>query len=113
MCGRGVGVDDGGDDAARADAQRGQNLVAECSAGTLRLPRLLVRTTPLQSERSLVLERQSVQEERATAQDKGWQSAGARQQRSMARSARHAEQGSAWLVELLLPGDAPIGIPRC
>jgi hypothetical protein len=84
----------------------------ECSARTLRLPRLLVRTSPLQSERSLVSEREPVQEERATAQDEGWQSAGAWQQRSMARSARHAEQLSAWLVELLLPWDAPIGIPR-
>ena len=49
----------------------------------------------------MVSERKPVQEERATAQDKGWQSAGARQQRSVARSARHAEQVSAWLVELL------------
>src|SRR5262245_22036584 len=112
MCGRSAGVDEGVDDAARADTQRGQDLVEECSAGTLRLPWLLVRTTPLQSERSLVSEREPVQEERATAQDKGWQSAGARQQRSVARSARHAEQVSAWLVELLLPRDASIGIPR-
>ena len=112
MRGRSAGVDEGGDDAARADTQRRQDLVEECSAGTLRLPRLLVRTTPLQSERSLVSEREPVQEERATAQDKGWQSAGARQQRSVARSARHAEQVSAWLVELLLPRDASIGIPR-
>jgi len=71
------------------------DLVEECSARTLRLPRLLVQTSPLQSERSLVSEREPVQEERATAQDEGWQSAGAWQQRSMARSARHAEQLSA------------------
>ena len=112
MCGRGPDVDEGGDDAARADTQRGQDLVEECSDRTLRLPRLLVRATPLQSERSLVSEREPVQEERATAQDEGWQSADARQQRSVARSARHAEQVTAWLVELLLPRDAPIGIPR-
>ena len=112
MCGRGPGMDEGGDDTARADTQRGQDLVKECSARMLRLPRLLVRTSPLQSERSLVSEREPVQEERATAQDEGWQSAGAWQQRSMARSARHAEQLSAWLVELLLPWDTPIGIPR-
>jgi RNA-directed DNA polymerase len=54
-----------------------------------------------------------VQEERATAQDEGWRSAGARQQRSVARSARHAEQVFVWLVELLLPRNAPVGIPRC
>jgi len=66
----------------------------------------------LQSERSLVSEREPVQEERATVQDEGWQSAGAWQQRSVARSARTAEHVSAWLVELLLPRDAPIGIPQ-
>ena len=58
-----------------------------------------------------VSEREPVQEERATAQDEGRQSAGARQQRSVARSARHAEQVSAWLVELLLPRNVSIGIP--
>jgi hypothetical protein len=63
---------------------------------------LPVRTSPFQSERSLVSEREPVQEERATVQDEGWQSAGAWQQRSVARSARHAEQVSAWLVGLLL-----------
>src|SRR5450759_3325843 len=46
MCGCGHGVDEGGDDAARADTQRGQDLVEDCSARTLRLPRLLVRTAP-------------------------------------------------------------------
>ena len=35
--GRGPGVDEGGDDAARADTQRGQDLAEECSARTLRL----------------------------------------------------------------------------
>ena len=38
--------------------------------------------------------------------------AGARQQRTMAGSARHAEQNSARLVELLLPRDASAGIPQ-
>jgi len=47
MCGRGPGVDEGGDDAARADTQRGQDLVEECPARTLRLPRVLDRTSPL------------------------------------------------------------------
>ena len=74
---------------------------------------LKIRTSPLQSERSLVPEREPVQEERATTQDEGRQSAGARQQRSVARSARHAEQVFAWLVKLLLPWDVSIGIPWC
>ena len=42
-CGRGAGVDEGGDDQARADHQRGQDLAEEGPAGTLQLPRLLVR----------------------------------------------------------------------
>ena len=39
-------------------------------------------------------------------------SAGAWQSRSVARGARHAEQLSARLVELLLLRDAPVGIPQ-
>ena len=48
-CGGGSGVDESGDDAARAHRQRGQDLVDECSARTLRLPWLLVRTSPLKA----------------------------------------------------------------
>ena len=78
-CGWGAGVDEGGDDTARADAQRGQDLAEECSAGTLRLPRLLVRTSLPQSERQVVSEREPVQEECATVQDESRRTAGARQ----------------------------------
>ena len=84
----------------------------ECPTGALRLPWLLVRASPLQGERQMVSERKPVQEEHATAQDEGAQSAGARQQRSVAGSARHAEQVTARLVELLLRRDASVGIPR-
>jgi hypothetical protein len=52
------------------------------------------------------------QEERATAQDNSGQPAGARQQRPMAGSARHAEQISARLVELLLLRDAPVRVRK-
>ena len=76
---RGAGVDEGSDDAARADAQRSKDFVEECPTGTLRLSRLLVRTLLLQSERPMVSKRKPVQEECATTQDKGWRSAGARQ----------------------------------
>ena len=96
-----------------ADAQRGQNLAEGCPTGAFRLSWLLVRTSPLQSERPELSERKPVQEEHATAQDEGRQSAGARQQRSMARTARHAEQITARLDELLLRRDASVGIPRC
>ena len=46
-CGRGAGVDEGGDDAAWADSQRGQDLAEKRPTRALRLPRLLVRTSPL------------------------------------------------------------------
>ena len=45
--GPGSDVDEGGDDEARADTQRGQDLAEECPAGPLRLPWLLVRTSSL------------------------------------------------------------------
>src|SRR5262249_34198488 len=41
-CGRGAGVDEGGDDQARVDPQRGQDLAEGCPEGTLQLPWLLV-----------------------------------------------------------------------
>src|ERR1700722_14867769 len=41
--GGGIRVDEGGDDQARVDDQRGENLIEKRSTGTLRLPRLLVR----------------------------------------------------------------------
>ena len=63
-------------------------------------------------KRQMVSEREPVQEGCASAQDKGQQSAVVRQQRSVARSARRAEQVSAWLVKLLLPRNVSIGLPR-
>src|SRR4029077_16998588 len=41
--GGGISVDEGGNDQARVDDQRGENFVEKCPTGTLRLPRLLVR----------------------------------------------------------------------
>jgi RNA-directed DNA polymerase len=111
-CGRGPGVDEGRDDAARAEHQRGQNLAEECPAGTFRLPGLLVRATPLQSERHVVPEREPVQEECAAVEGEGWQSPGAGQHRSMAGSSRRAEQVPVRLVELLLLWDTPPDLPR-
>ena len=43
--GGGTSVDEGGDDQARVDNQRGENFVEKRPTGTLRLPRLLVRRT--------------------------------------------------------------------
>jgi hypothetical protein len=105
-------VDKGGDDAARADTQQSQDLIEECPAGTLRLSRLLVRASPLQSERPSVSEREPTQEEYAATQEQGLQSVGPLQQRSVTRGAQHAEQLSARLVELLLLRDASFGIPE-
>ena len=86
--GRGAGVDEGGDDEARADAQRGQDLGEGCPTRTLRLPWLLVRPAPLPKGRPLVPGREPVQEERATAQGEGRRSAGARQQRRLVGEVR-------------------------
>ncbi len=113
LCGGGPGVDEGGDDQARADAQRGQDLAEGRPSGALHVPWLLVRSALVQGEWPMVPGHKPVQEERATAQDNSGQPAGARQQRPMAGSARHAEQISARLVELLLLRDAPVSIPQC
>src|SRR5215468_10231963 len=42
MCSRGSGVDEGGDDQARANAQRGQDLAERCPSGALHIPWLFV-----------------------------------------------------------------------
>jgi len=83
------------------------------ASGALHVPWLLVRSALVQSEWPMVPGHKPVQEERATAQDNSGQPAGARQQRPMAGSARHAKQISARLVELLLLRDAPVRIPQC
>jgi RNA-directed DNA polymerase len=98
---------------ARADAQRGQDLAEGRPSGALHVPWLLVRSALVQGEWPMVPGHKPVQEERATAQDNSGQPAGARQQRPMAGSARHAKQISARLVELLLLRDAPASIPQC
>src|SRR3984893_6423514 len=113
LCGGGPGVDEGGDDQARADAQRGQDLAEGRPSGALHVPWLLVRSALVQGEWPMVPGHKPVQEERATAQDNSGQPAGARQQRPMAGSARHAKQISARLVELFLLRDAPVRIPQC
>src|SRR3984893_3385405 len=95
LCGGGPGVDEGGDDQARADAQRGQDLAEGRPSGALHVPWLLVRSALVQGEWPMVPGHKPVQEERATAQDNSGQPAGARQQRPMAGSARHAKQISA------------------
>ena len=110
--GRGSGVDEGGDDEARADAQRGEDLGEDCPDGTLRLPWLHVRSSPLSEGWPLVSGREPVHEKRPAAQDQGRRASGARQQRSMASSARSAEQASARLVDVLLLRYSFAGVPR-
>src|ERR1700730_8531418 len=82
--GGGISVDEGGDEQARVDDQRGENFVEKRPTGTLRLPRL--RRASVWGERELVSGSEPVQEECATAQDKGRRSSGAEQYRSMAGS---------------------------
>ena len=79
-CGRGSGVDEGGDDEARAGAQRGENLGEERPRGKLRLPWLYAGTTPLSRWWPMVSGRKPVQEERAADQDESQPTADAEQQ---------------------------------
>src|SRR5580704_10288068 len=82
--GRGADLDEGGDDEARAGAQRGENLGEECSRGKLRFPWLYAGTTPLSRRRALVSGRKSVQEERAADQDESQRTANAGEQGHLA-----------------------------
>src|ERR1700704_6114046 len=112
-CGRGPGVDEGGDDQAWVDNQRGENLVERCPTGALRLSWLFVRTALVRGEGQTVPGREPVQEERATVQGDGRPNSGPRQQRPMAGRTRHAEQVTARLVKLLWLWVATHGVPQC
>ncbi len=115
-CGRGAGVDEGGDDEARADNQRGQDL-AEGTPDRNASTSLATRsdlTIPSRWNGQMVPERKPVQEEHATAQE--------RTVRELLVPAnndpwpevlRPAQQTSAGLVELLLLRDAVAQLPRC
>src|SRR3977135_4320491 len=48
--GGGAGVDEGGDNEARADIERGEDLAQRCPEGTLRVPWLLARPSSLLEE---------------------------------------------------------------
>ena len=104
----GSGVDEGGDDEARADAQRGENLGEGRPEGELRLPWLHVRTAPPLQGWPLVSGREPVQEECPEAQDQGQRASGARQQRAVARGAQPTEQAAARLVGILRLWHAPV-----
>ena len=75
---RGAGVDKVGDDQARADDQRGENLGEGRPDGELRLPRIYVRAASLSQGWPLVSGREPIQEECPTAQDESRRIAGAR-----------------------------------
>ena len=89
LCGRGTGVDEGGDDEARVDNQRGQDLVERCPAERFDFLGYSFGPLSLQLGRSQVHECEPLEEERATAQDEGARAADARQQLALARGARH------------------------
>src|SRR5262249_31856666 len=92
-CGRGADLDEGGDDQARVDNQRDENLAEECPSGTFQLPWLLVwPAPPIQPECAYVPvhECEPLEEERATAQDESAAAAGAEEHRSLAWGARRS-----------------------
>ena len=84
VCGGGLGVDEGGGMTRLGlTLNKAKTSLKNARARTLRLPRLLVRTSNrYKANGHWYLSAMPVQEERATAQDEGWQSAGAWQQRS-------------------------------
>src|SRR5512144_576935 len=120
-CGGGSGVDEGGDDQARACAQRGEDLDPERPAGTLRLPWIHVRAASLSEGRPLVSGREPVSEERATAQSQGRRDPDPWQPDSVDGGTRPAEQPAARLVLVFqpryaperLPGDRPSRLSQC
>ena len=90
-CGRGAGVDEGGDDEARADAQRGEDLVEGCpdrNASTS----LATRSdrTAIQTNGRWYLGASPSKKSVQRLKTKVGGAAGARQQGSLAGSARHA-----------------------
>src|SRR5512132_1276967 len=110
--GRRPGVDEGGDDAARARPQRGEDRDPGRPARALRLPRLYVRPAPLPEGRPLVPGRESVEEERAAAQGEGQRGARTRQCGSLARGARSAQPLVAGLDGVLRLRHPPAGVSR-
>src|SRR3954449_8578310 len=102
MRGGGPGVDQGGDDEARANAQRGENLGEGRPNGALRLPRIHVRSALLPKERQPVPGRKSIEEECQACEDEGERYPGARQHAAMAGCVQPTEQPAARLVGLFL-----------
>src|SRR6202521_5925043 len=68
LCGRGEGVGGGGHDPSGLDPQRGEDVASQCVRGTLRLPRLQLRSSLLPKEWPTVSRRQPVEEERGPSQ---------------------------------------------
>ena len=77
-------MDEGSDDKAKAQPERGQNFDQGCPKGTLRVPRLLVRAALLVEEWPAVSGREPIQEECVADKGEDQRAAGTRQQRLMA-----------------------------
>jgi RNA-directed DNA polymerase len=105
-----LAVDKGGDDEARADTQRGEDLGEGRTDGALRLPRIHLRTALLPKERETIPGRKSIGEECQACQDEGQRRAGARQHAAMGGGAHPTEQPAARLVGLLLLRNTRQGI---
>ena len=104
-------VDAAGHDQARAHRKRNEDGGAQCTAGTLRLPGLQLRTALLPEGRPLVSGRESITEERATPQVARGGDHGSLQCCALGRSAHPAEQTPAWLGDLFQLRHAVDGLP--
>ena len=79
LCGGSAGVDEGGDDEAGLTLNEAKTSLKDARKGTLRVPWLRDRPAPLGNGWTLVPEREPIQEECPTGQDKGRRTAGTRQ----------------------------------
>src|SRR5512139_2782811 len=107
---RGADMDEGGDDEARADAQRSENLGEERSKRKLRLPWLHTRPASLSERWSLVSWRKPIEEKCSAGQDEDWRRPQTRQYGCMAYRARSIESTSDRLVRVFRLWHAVAGI---
>ena len=103
-------MDEGGDDAARADTQRGQDLAEECSAERFDFLGYSFGPHRYKANGKWYLSASPSKKSVQRLEDEGRYSAGAQQQRSVARSARHAGHVSLGWSNYFCHGTCRLGI---
>ncbi len=111
--GGGAGVDEGGDDQARARPQRGQDLAEGRPQGALRLPWLHVRPAHRTKDGQLYTGRESLEEEHAADQGESRRHADAREHGALAEVRQQLNSASARLVGVLRLRQPRRGVSGC